>query len=66
MREGLARYPGFVRFLLAENDRTAQMFDASWDVADPRIHRCEGAGHSYVEPHARKWLRDQILAALRA
>jgi len=66
MREGLARYPGFVRFLLAENDRTAQMFDASWDVADPRIHRCEGAGHSYVEPHARQWLRDQILAALRA
>lgn len=66
MRAGLKRFDGPVRILLASADRTAQTFEASWDGADPRIHRCEGAGHAFVEPAHRDWLDKQILAALRS
>lgn len=61
---GLARFKGEVTILLASRDRTAQVFEASWDKADPRLQRCEGASHSYVEPHAREWLEQRLLAAL--
>ncbi|MBU1252909.1 MAG: hydrolase 1, exosortase A system-associated [Alphaproteobacteria bacterium] len=64
MRAGLERFEGPVRILLAEADRTAQVFAENW-TDDPRIARCPGAGHAYVEPHARQWLREQVLAALR-
>lgn len=66
MRTGLAEFDGPVRILLASDDRTAQVFETNWDSADPRIARCEGASHAYVEPHADKWLKEQILTALRA
>ena len=66
MRRSLGEFEGSVHFLLAGADRTAQGFEASWDKADPRIKRCEGAGHSYVEPEHRKWLEAEILAALRS
>jgi exosortase A-associated hydrolase 1 len=70
MAEGLAGFTGEVRILLATADRTAQVFEAAWEVAcdraDPRIRRCEGAGHAYVEPEHRDWLTAQILASLRA
>jgi len=66
MREGLACFPGEVRILLATADRTAQLFENVWDPADPRIRRCEGAGHAYVEPAHAAWLEAQLLAALRA
>ena len=66
MRAGLRDYDGNVRILLATADRTAQVFEAAWDKDDPRIHRCEGAGHSYVEPAHHDWLERQILAALRS
>lgn len=66
MREGLAGFSGDVRILLATADRTAQVFEAAWDKSDPRIRRCEGAGHAYVEPAHQAWLEAQILAALRA
>ncbi|MFN4019284.1 MAG: hydrolase 1, exosortase A system-associated [Erythrobacter sp.] len=66
MREGLASFTGEARILLATADRTAQVFEAAWDKADPRIRRCEGAGHAYVEPAHQAWLEAQILAALRA
>ena len=65
MSAGLARFDGPVRIVLAEADRTAQVFSAGWDSADARVHRCPGATHAYVEPGARDWLYDQILAALR-
>lgn len=52
--------------LLAENDRTAQIFARRWNGADHPIHRCTGAGHAFAEPYARQWLDDQILAVLRA
>lgn len=64
MRAGLERFEGPVRILLAEADRTAQVFAETWGE-DPRIARCQGAGHAYVEPHARQWLREQVLGALR-
>lgn len=66
MRAGLTAFDGDVRFLLATADRTAQAFEAAWDSGDPRIRRCEGAGHAYVEPEHRDWLKAEILAALRA
>jgi len=70
MRVGLAGFSGDVRILLATADRTAQVFEGAWlasgDKSDPRIARCEGAGHAYVEPEHAAWLEAQILAALRA
>lgn len=65
MQNGLAGFDGNVSILLATGDRTAQVFESAWDKNDPRIHRCEGAGHAYVEPDHRDWLEAQILAALR-
>ncbi|MEO1731386.1 MAG: hydrolase 1, exosortase A system-associated [Pseudomonadota bacterium] len=66
MRAGLEAFTGNVRFLLASADRIAQSFDDAWDGDDARIYRCDGAGHSYVEPDHRQWLADQVIAALRA
>jgi exosortase A-associated hydrolase 1 len=66
MAAGLAGFTGPVTILLATADRTAQVFEASWDRSDPRIRRCEGAGHAYVEPEHRDWLEAQILASLRS
>ncbi|MDZ4308069.1 hydrolase 1, exosortase A system-associated [Allopontixanthobacter sp.] len=66
MAAGLASFEGPVRILLAARDRTAQVFEAAWDAGDDRIARCENAGHSYAEPHAKEWLYQQLLASLKA
>lgn len=66
LADGLAGFAGPVTILLADNDRTAQAFLANWDKADPRLRKCPGASHSFVEPQARIWLQGQILAALRS
>jgi exosortase A-associated hydrolase 1 len=66
MRAGLGDFGGPVRFLLAEGDRTAQVFAERWDAADTRIARCPGADHAYSQPEAQEWLRARILEALRA
>ena len=65
VEQGLAGFSGPVRILLAERDRTAQAFLATWSAADPRIVRCPGASHAFVEPHARAWLFEQLVAALK-
>ncbi|MFM7348125.1 MAG: hydrolase 1, exosortase A system-associated [Erythrobacter sp.] len=65
MATGLASFPGPVRILLATADRTAQVFESAWEKADPRIRRCDGAGHAYVEPEHRAWLEAQLLEMLR-
>ena len=65
MAAGIENYKGPVRILLATGDRTAQIFESAWDKSDPRIRRCEGASHAYVEDHAREWLEKQLLEALR-
>lgn len=66
MRSGIADFPGPIRILLAEADRTAQVFLENWDGTDARIRRCPKAGHAYAEPHAREWLRERLLDALSA
>lgn len=63
---GLAGFGGPVRILLAGADRTASAFEANWNAADARISRCERAGHSWGEPHAREFLDTQLLEMLRA
>lgn len=64
MREGLARSGGPVTILLAERDRTAQLFLAAWGVDDPRIARLPSASHSFAAATAREWLFDRICEAL--
>jgi exosortase A-associated hydrolase 1 len=63
---GIASFSGAVTFLIAERDRTAQVFLSTWDKADPRISRCADASHSYVEPDARDWLVERVLEALKS
>ncbi|MXO50394.1 hydrolase 1, exosortase A system-associated [Erythrobacter gaetbuli] len=65
LQEALGQFDGPVRFLLAQNDRTAQAFADNWP-SDERIRQCPGAGHAYAELDARAWLRSQLLEALRA
>lgn len=65
MRAGLAGFAGEVLIVLASSDRTAQAFENQWDRTDHRIRRCEGASHGWVEPHARDWLFDRLIEALR-
>lgn len=65
MEAGVIAFGGSTHILLAEGDRTAQLFESSWDKNDPRIQRCSGAGHSYVEPEHRAWLEEKIVSALR-
>lgn len=64
MAHGIAAFAGPITFLVAERDRTGQAFLASWRKGDPRIRQCPDATHSYVEPHARDWLAEQVLEAL--
>jgi exosortase A-associated hydrolase 1 len=66
MAEGISRFTGPITFLLAKRDRTAQTFLAAWKKGDPRIQLCEGASHSFVEPHAREWLVARVLEVLSA
>ncbi|OJW63320.1 MAG: hydrolase 1, exosortase A system-associated [Sphingomonadales bacterium 63-6] len=61
---GLGAFPGPATILLAERDRTAQIFAAGWDPADPRLRHCPGASHAFVEAHAREWLAAQLLEML--
>jgi exosortase A-associated hydrolase 1 len=64
MAQGLARFTGPVRILIAERDRTAQAFLAGWDPRDARLQRCRGADHAYSDDASRDWLVAQILAVL--
>jgi exosortase A-associated hydrolase 1 len=66
MARGISGFSGPITFLVAERDRTAVAFLAAWDKTDPRLQRCAGASHSYVEPEAREWLEARVLEALKA
>ena len=66
MAAGLAQFSGGVTLLIAENDRTGQVFLSQWNAADQRLRICPKAGHSFVEPQARIWLQGQLLGALRS
>lgn len=64
MRAGLATYPRPVSILLADGDRTAQVFADRWAPDDSRIQRCSGADHAYSQPEAQAWLRQRLIEAL--
>ncbi len=64
MAAGLARFEGPVEILLAERDRTAQLFAMGWDKADRRLSIVPDASHAFAEPLARAELIDRLLAAL--
>ena len=64
MAAGIAGFEGEMVFLLAERDRTAQIFLASWESRETPLLSCTGASHSFVEPGAQQWLTDQVLAMM--
>ncbi len=66
MAAGLAQFSGPVTLLIAEYDRTGQVFLSHWNAADQRLRICPKAGHSFIEPPARLWLLGQLLGALRS
>ena len=65
MAEGIGSFTGPVTFLIAERDRTGQAFLSTWKQRDALLRLCPDATHSYVEPHAREWLVEQVVEALR-
>ena len=65
MAEALARCTCPVTILLAAGDRTAQMFEAVWPKADPRIQCHASAGHSFAGEAAQAWLLERLVAATR-
>ena len=64
MEAGLAAFGGSVSILLANRDRTAQLFAVAWPPDDPRIARVDSASHSFSDAAARDWLFERLLAAL--
>ncbi|MFC3214322.1 hydrolase 1, exosortase A system-associated [Novosphingobium panipatense] len=64
LQQGLAAFPGLVRILVAERDRTGLAFLARWSRTDERIRICSQASHSYVEPEAQQWLLNEVLQVL--
>lgn len=65
MAEALACFTGPVTILLATGDRTAQMFEAVWPKADPRIQRHASSGHSFASEAAQDWLFERLLEVVR-
>jgi exosortase A-associated hydrolase 1 len=65
MAAGIASFAGPIAFLVAERDRTAQVFLGSWPKDDSRIRRCANATHSYVELESRDWFARQVTDMLR-
>lgn len=65
MAASLARFSGPVTIPLATGDRTAQMFEAVWPSADPRIQRHASSGHSFAGDDAQAWLLERLLEAAR-
>ena len=65
LTQKLGEFAGPTTILLAERDRTAQEFLTHWDKSDERLRICPQASHSFVEPSAQAWLREQLVAALR-
>lgn len=64
MQAGLAAFGRPTTIILASGDRTAQMFEAAWDRADPRIARIDSASHSFSDDAAREWLFARLVSAL--
>jgi len=65
MTDGVATFAGPIRFLIAAKDRTGLAFASVWDKSDPRVRHADAATHSFVEPHAREWLVQQVCEVLK-
>lgn len=63
MARGLGRFAGPVTVLLAEGDRTAQLFAGRWPADDPRLQRHPTRSHSFSDPAARDWLLARLAEA---
>lgn len=59
----LGQFDGPVRILLAERDRTAQLFREAWPD-DPRVRGCASRSHSFADPAARAFLLQNLREAL--
>lgn len=66
LRDSISSFAGRVDILLAERDRTAQVFSERWTGSNYPVHTCPGADHSYSDPAAQAWLRQRLLEALKA
>lgn len=64
MQARLTGFKGPAAILLADGDRTAQMFEAAWDKGDSRIERIASASHSFSDDVAREWLFARLIAVL--
>lgn len=64
MGVSLDRFAGMVTILLAEGDRTAQLFDAAWKRKDARVRRHASAGHAFDGEAARDWLVARLVEAV--
>ncbi|MXP25346.1 hydrolase 1, exosortase A system-associated [Altererythrobacter indicus] len=62
--EKLQREPRKTSILIAERDRTGQAFLSYWTGGNHSLSICNDASHAFVEPHARQWLRDKLIASL--
>lgn len=65
MQAGLISFKGPVRFLIADRDRTGLAFQEAWQDTGHPIHVCPDATHGFAEPHARQFLFDQLVSALK-
>ena len=64
MEQGLGKFRGKVRILVAGADRTGQAFLSGWDGKDPRLAIRADADHAYSSEADQKWFVEQVLAAL--
>ena len=64
MDEALSRFAGPVTILLAQGDRTAQLFEAAWPRGDGRVVRHASAGHAFDSGGARDWLVARLVEAI--
>lgn len=64
MHRALSGFKGPVAILLAEGDRTAQLFEATWPRKDDRVARHASAGHAFDSDAAREWLVARLKDAL--
>jgi len=64
MAQGLDKFGGKVRILVAGADRTGQAFLSGWDRKDPRLSIRIDADHAYSGDEDQQWFVEQVLAAL--
>jgi hypothetical protein len=64
MRQGLTGFSRPARFLIADNDRTAQAFMQAMPETAESWEKCANAGHAFAGPEAGDWLFARLSALL--